>query len=167
VKKLYIFIGLYLLFFATSCTTKTYQTDNIHQKNILAGKGKNKGGNPEVKIINDCFKLKNEARNSCLNIFYPDKLNIIVYPPSGEIIRLAGRKSSIERREFDLKGEDKFIFYLDISRVNLPIRSNVISSKYFFDKRDLVIDVDVKKIRKDIILYDGDNRVLLEYKIVK
>ena len=52
---------------------------------ILLGEGE--GGNPEVNL-NQCFGLKNEARQGCFDIFYPDDINITIYPRRGDIITL-------------------------------------------------------------------------------
>ena len=176
-RKLSISMGTCLLFFTTSCTITTNNTDSftqnfsnketLNKKTFLVETGRGKGGNSEVKTINQCFKFKSQARNECLNIFYPDNINITIYPQSGEIIKLAGRKSSIEKREFNLGGEDRFILHLDISTVELPVNCNVKTAKLSQDKNILIVDMDVKDIKNRVTLYDKNNKLLLEYIITK
>ena len=170
-------MGSCLLFFTTSCSIATnnknsfsknfFNKEVLNKKTFLVENGRGKGGNSEVKTIDQCFKFKTQARNKCLNIFYPNNINITIYPQSGEIIKLAGRKSSIEKRKFNLGGEDRFILHLDISTVKLPIHCNIKTAKLSPDKNTLIVDIDVKDIKNQVTLYDKNNRLLLEYTIKK
>ena len=156
-----IFLSVIILLFVTSCTK------NISNNQKIALGGGGKGGNPEVKVINECFKLKSKARDICLDSFYPNDINISIYPYNGDIIRLAGRKSSIEKREFDLSQEDRFILYIDTTNIELPISCNIQTAKRSLDKNSLVIDIAVKDIVKQVTIQDKNGRVLLDYSIVK
>jgi len=125
------------------------------------------GGNPEVKVINQCFKLKGDKQTHCLNIFYPGDINITIYPPTSKSIKLAGRKSSIERGTFNLKGQKRFILSVDTSNAKLPISCNINTAKKITDGSNLVIDIAVKDIKKQITLKDRDGKLLLVYTIRK
>jgi len=166
-KILSIYISTCLLFFATSCTLTTHNKSNLNKK-IIVQNGRGKGGNSEVKIINQCLKkIKNQERDKCLDIFYPNNINITIYPSTREIIKLAGRTSSIEKREFNLGGEDRFILHLDISEVELPVNCNIKTAKLSHDETSLVVDIDIKDIKKRVTLYDKNNKLLLDYTIIK
>jgi CTP-dependent riboflavin kinase len=125
------------------------------------------GGNPEVNVINKCFKKKGEKKFLCLDKFYPGDLNITIFPHTTNQIKLAGRKSSIEIGKFELKNQDRFILSVDVSNVKLPISSNIATAKITKYGSNRVIDIAVKDIRNQIILYDRYGKLLLKYTIIK
>ena len=153
-----------LLFSLTSCSSIS-TNDTILP--LMLANGGGKGGNPEVNNINRCFRLKNREKQSCFDIFYPEDINITIYPNDGDIIRLAGRKSSIERREFNLVGKDRFIFYVDTTNVKLPISCNIEGVELSQDRDTLVVDISTKNIADNITLKDGEGKVILDYKVIK
>jgi len=128
------------------------------------------GGNPEVKnnnnIINKCFQLKGKAKPICLDRFYPGDLNITIFPQLNSQIKLAGRRSSIEKGTFQLKQQDRFILSVDTSNIRLPIYCNI-TAKITKYGSNHVIDIAVKDIRNQITLRDKDGKLLLEYNIIK
>jgi hypothetical protein len=144
-----------------SCTKHSSPKKRI----VLDGGGK--GGNPEVKVINQCFGLNKSARDRCLNIFYPNDINISIYPYNGNIIRLAGRKSSIELMEFNLSKDDRFILYLDSSTIDLPVSCNIKGAKFSKYRKTLVVDMLVDNISNRVTIKDKNGRVLIDYSIVK
>ena len=150
-----------LLFGLTACVSPSPKDTPI-----LASGGAGQGGNPEVNL-NQCFGLKNQARQRCFDIFYPGDINLSIYPSGGKVIRLAGRRSLIETGDFNLTGKDRFIFYLDISKVKLPIDCNVKSAKLSRYGESLVVDVETKNIENNITLTDREGKVILNYNIVK
>ena len=150
-----------LLFGLTACVSTSPKDTPI-----LASGGGGQGGNPEVNL-NQCFGLKNQARQRCFDIFYPGDINLSIYPNSGEVVRLAGRKSSVEEGEFNLKGKERFVFYVDTSKAKLPISCNVKSAKLLQNKESLVVDVETKNIENNITLTDREGKVILNYNIVK
>ena len=123
------------------------------------------GGNPEVNIINKCFKYQGEKKFLCLDRFYPGDLNITIFPHTTSQIKLAGRKSSIEIGRFELKNQDRFILSVEISNVKLPISCNITTAKITKDGSNRVIDIAVKEIKNQIILRDRYGKLLLKYKI--
>jgi len=159
-KRTSIFITLSLLFVTTSCS-------NPVKRFVRSGTGGN-GGNPEVNNINHCFQLKEKARNQCLNNFYPDdNINIMIYPYDGTKIKLAGRRSSIEKRELELKGLDRLMLYIDTSNVALPIDCNIKEAILIQDKQSLTINVKVSDLEDNLILTNQEEKVLLNYTIKK
>ena len=159
-KRISIVITLSLLFVTTSCSSPK-------QKLVRSHSGGN-GGNPEVNNINRCFQFKDKERNRCLNNFYPqDNINIMIYPYNGTTIKLAGRKSSIEKKELDLQEIDRLMLYIDISNVRLPIRCNIKEAILTRDKKSLVVDVKVLNLKKSLILTDKNKKTLLDYTIKK
>ena len=153
-RKNSIFIGISIF-----CLVTSYA---ISDRVVLAG-----GGNPEVKNISQCFKLEKKERINCFNKYYPEDVNITTYPPYRERIILAGRKSSIEKREFNLEGQEKFVIYLDISNVKLPISWNIKTAELLNEKGDLVVEIEVKDIKSKVTLQDKDGKVILDYTVVK
>ena len=167
-KKTNKFIIVPLVFSVTACVSTSTKESSILPKSVLAdgGGGRGQGGNPEVNL-NRCFGLKAKERQSCFDIFYPNDINLSIYPSSGEVIRLAGRKSSVEKGEFNLKDKERFIFSVNISNVKLPIRCNIKSAKLLQDKESLVVDVATKEIKNNITLTDREGKVILNYSIRK
>ena len=155
-----------LLFSLTSCVSTTTNETRILSQNMLVDGGGGQGGNPEVNL-NQCFGLKSQARQRCFDIFYPDDINISIYPNSGEVIRLAGRKSSITKGEFNLKDKERFIFSVNTSKVKLPIKCNVKSAKLLQDRDSLVVDVATKEIKNNITLTNREGKVILNYSVLK
>ena len=159
-KKINKFVITPLLFSLTACvSTSTNET------RVLANGG-GQGGNPEVNL-NQCFGLKAQARQTCFNIFYPGDINLSIYPNSGEVIRLAGRKSFVEKGEFNLRDKERFIFSVDTSKVKLPVSCNVESAKLLQDRDSLVVDVASREIKKNITLTNREGKVILDYNILK
>ncbi|MCH9740550.1 MAG: hypothetical protein K0U38_06890 [Epsilonproteobacteria bacterium] len=156
-------ISMLLLLFTTSCSSSSPQSE---QKVIALEETGNNGGNPEVKKIHKCFGYENEARSECLDKLFPEEINIKIYPPSGERVKLAGRNSSAEKVEFNLKGQERFIFNVETSQVKLPISCNV-STRLFQSDNRLTVDVAVKDIDDKVTLYDREGKVLLDYTVVK
>ncbi len=125
------------------------------------------GGNPEVKVVNQCFQLQGEAKFLCLDKFYPGDLNITIYPNFNKNIKLAGRKSSIEKGTFKLKNQNKFVLSIDTTNIKLPILCNINTVKITSYNSNQVIDIDVKDIKDKITLKDNSGKLLLEYTIIK
>lgn len=173
-KQTYAYIGTFLLIFTTSCTVPNYNQDLAHKKVLKKerifvdnDRGRGKGGNSEVRNINQCFYFTGHQVDKCLNIFYPNDINITIYPSTEKSIKLAGRTSSIERREFNLGGEDRFILHLNTSKVVLPVSCNIRTTKLSQMENSLVIDIPVKDIKNSILLYDKNHRLILDYTIEK
>lgn len=143
-EKKTVFITIFLLSFA------------------LAG-----GGNPEVKVINQCFKLKGEAKTRCLDMFFPGDTNVTIYPPNSKKIKLAGRKSSIERGTFNLKNQNKFIISVELPNSEFQISCNIKTAKIESKGTNQVIIIPVKDIDDKVTLRDRNGRILLEYTIVQ
>jgi hypothetical protein len=174
-KKNSILINITLLYLVTGCsntspyTTTTSYTPTI--SNSLIVSSPQGGGNPEVTntptILAQCFKLQKRAREACFNLFHPGNINILTYPNYGEKIRLAGRKSAIEKKEFNLVGQERFIIAVDISKVQLPIKCNIPSALRSSDKDTITFDIPVKDIENSVIFSDRRGRLLLNYTVVK
>jgi len=162
-KRISIPIALTLLIFTTSCS-------NSYQKLSLTNKG-GTGGNPEVnnqiKIINDCFTLKDKVQEACFNMFYPQNINIRIYPSTGALIQLVSRGSLVKKREFNLTKQTRFIINIDTSKIEIPISCNSNSVKYSQIKDSLVIDVKVKDLKKHFIVKDKNGQTILDYTIIK
>lgn len=167
-KKTNKFIIVPLVFSVTACVSTSTKESSRLPKSVLAdgGGGRGQGGNPEVNL-NRCFGLKSKERQSCFDIFYPNDINLSIYPSSGEVIRLAGRKSSVEKGEFNLKDKERFIFSVNTSNVKLPIRCNIKSAKLLQAKESLVVDVATREIKNNITLTDREGKVILNYSIRK
>ena len=125
------------------------------------------GGNPEVKVVNQCFKLQGKVKFLCLNKFYPGDVNITIFPYDSSTIRLAGRKSSVERGTFRLKNQNRFVISVDVSNTNLPISCNISTAEITKYGSNQVIDIAVKDIKDKITLHDNNGKLLLEYTITK
>ena len=125
------------------------------------------GGNPEVNVINQCFKLKGKAQTDCFDSFFPGDLNITIYPPNSKKIRLAGRKSSIERGRFNLRNQNKFVFSVDTPNSKFRISCNISTAKINSKGTNQVIIIPVKDIKDKITLRDNNGKLLLEYTIIK
>ena len=123
------------------------------------------GGNPEVKL-NKCLDKKSKNRDICIDLFYPEDIEIGIYPPNGLRIKLAGRASSIERREIQIDSQDRIILSIDTSNIRLPIILNV-KGKQLQYKNSLAIVIEVKNIKDTITLKDKEGKLLLDYTIIK
>jgi len=167
-KKNNKFIIVPLVFSVTACVSISTKESSILPKSVLAdgGSGRGKGGNPEVNL-NRCFGLKSKERQRCFDIFYPNDINLSIYPSSGEVIRLAGRKSSVEKGEFNLKDKERFIFSVNTSNVKLPISCNVERAKLLQKGESLVVDVASREIKNNITLTNREGKVILDYSILK
>ena len=156
-------ITLTLLIFTTSCS-------NSYQKLSVTDKG-GSGGNPEVnnqiKIINECFSLKNKIQEACFNMFYPQNINIRIYPPTGALVQLTSRGSLVKKREFNLTKQTRFIVNINTSKIATPISCNSDSVKYSQIKDSLVIDLRVKDLKKHLIVKDKNGQTILDYTIIK
>jgi len=165
-----ISIGVVLLCLVTGCSAKSeavkHKVVNIQDK-IVASSDDDKGGNPEVKSINECFTKKDKARENCFNLFYPGDIKIYTYPSYGTKIKLAGRKSSIERKKFRLIGQERFIIYIDVSQIKIPIKCNIKSAKQSKYKNTITIDIPVKDIKNRVILKDNMGKILIDYQVEK
>ena len=164
-KKINKFVITPLLVSLTACVSTSTDETPILPKNLLANGG-GQGGNPEVNL-NQCFGLKSQARQTCFDIFYPDDINLSIYPRSGEVIRLAGRKSSVEKGEFNLKEKERFIFSVNTSNVKLPISCNIESAKLLQERESLVVDVASREIKNNITLTNREGKVILDYSVLK
>jgi len=145
-----------LLFFVTSCA-------NNVSKRIVVANGGGEGGNPEVKTINQCFQLQDRAKIQCLNLFYPEDINI----KFSKHFTLAGRGNAIEKGTFNLKGQRRLLLDIDTSNIKLPIQCNVRNSKLSQSYNSLIVDILVEDIEKSIILYDKKHKTILEYQVIK
>jgi len=161
-KQLSIFIGIFTVFFTTSCTTANSSTRTTFA--VIEKNGAGEGGNPEV--LNHCFTLKKVAKSLCLNGFFPDKSNLLIHPTQGEAIMLAGRGNHVERRVLQLKDtDDRILLYIDISNVKVPLNSNVKETSFTYDKNSVVVNINAKEVKEKIILKDVENNVVLEYRV--
>jgi hypothetical protein len=89
----------------------------------------------------------------------------MIYPYSGATIKLAGRKSSIEKKELNLQKVDRLMLYIDISNVRLPIKCNIKEATLTKENMNLVLDVEVSNLKKSLILTDKEDKTLLDYTI--
>jgi hypothetical protein len=160
-KKLPIFIGIFTVFLTTSCTTTNSSTRTTFA--VIEKNGAGEGGNPEV--LNHCFGLKKVAKTLCFDGFFPDKSNLLIHPNHGDPIMLAGRGSHIEQRTLKLNNDDIVLLYLDISNVKIPLNSNIKATSFTYDKNSVVVNIDAKKIKEEIILKDKEGNVVLLYHV--
>jgi len=176
-KHLY-FLATILIFFITGCQTLIPHTltnipknplmKTLHLTNlsIVPKVGGGTGGNPEVEL-NKCLNKTEKERNLCINIFYPEEINIGIFPSNGTRIKLAGRSSLIERKELIVKNQEKIILSIDTSKISLPIKVNIKSAKKLQYKNNLAIIINTKDINNTLIIEDKEGKVLLEYLIIK
>ncbi|CAA6803300.1 MAG: Unknown protein [uncultured Sulfurovum sp.] len=162
-KYLQIFTGIFLMFYSTACATIATPLSKPLKLASNEPSKINTGGNPEV--INDCFGLQVTQKNLCFKYFFPKK-NLLIHPSHGEIIRLAGRGESIEKRELHLNNEDELVLlYLDTTNVKIPLSTNIKATQFTYDKNTLVLNIKAKDIKDKIILSDNEGTVLLEYTV--
>ena len=148
------------LFTLTGCYDNHSPYKVTHNDEVRIG-----GGNPEVQL-NKCLDKKSKDRNICIDLFYPEDIEIGIYPPNGLRIKLAGRVSAIERKELYLGTQKRVILSIDSSNIKLPITLNV-KAKQFQYKNSLAIVIEVKDIEKSITLKDKEGKLLLDYSIIK
>jgi hypothetical protein len=76
---------------------------------------------------------------------------------------LAGRGSRVEKRVLKLNNDDRVLLYLDISTVKVPLSSNVKDSLFTYDNNTVVVNINAKEIKENIVLKDKEGNVVLEY----
>jgi hypothetical protein len=102
-----------------------------------------------------------------LDIFFPSDTNVTIYPPNSKKIRLAGRKSSIERGKFNLENQNKFIISVELPNSEFQISCNIKTAKIESKGTNQVIIIPVKDIYDKVTLRDKNDKVLLEYTIIQ
>jgi len=152
-------MGTFIIVTTTACNS-SHQSMRTSFASITNSSGN--GGNPEV--LNHCFGLKKIAKNLCFDYYFPNK-NLLIHPTNGEAILLAGRGNCVERRELKLANDDRVLLYLDISNVKTPLSSNIKNSNFSYEKNTVVVDIETKEIKENIILKDKDGNIILEYSI--
>jgi len=151
------------LFFLTACqTTPAPYRVSINDEVSISGTG----GNPEVQL-NQCLNKKGKKRNICIDHFYPENIEIGIYPKNGLRIKLAGRASSIKREELTLTTQNRVILSIDTANVKLPITVNINPIKKLQHKNNLALIIETKDIKNSIIIKDKKGKVLLDYKIIR
>jgi hypothetical protein len=157
------FLPTILIFFLTGCqTTPTPYRISINDEVSIHGSG----GNPEVQL-NKCLNKKEEERNICIDHFYPEDIDIGIYPPDGTRIKLAGRASSIERRELIIHSQQRVILSIDTTNVSLPLTSNISPIQQLQHNHNLAIIIETKNIEERVTLKDSEGKVVLDYTIIK
>ena len=156
-KRLSIFMGIFILFYTTACSS-TKSTSKLSLSKPTGG-----GGNPEV--LNHCFGLKKTAKKLCFDHFFPNNTNLLIHPTQGEAIMLAGRGNHVEKRELQLNNDDRVLLYLNISNIKVPLSSNIETTTFTYDKNSVVVNIDVNEIKEKIILKDKEGNVVLEYHV--
>lgn len=170
-KKISILIPITISLIILGCNNYMHPTDSKNQiKTPLIQfyaqvKEGGDGGNPEVKLMHDCLKLKNRLYAQCLNKLFPNEPNVLVSAKQGKPILLAGRGTKIERDQINLENHDLYLLYVDISNIKLPVTSNILNTKISRDTNSMLFLIPVKEIKKEIILKDKDGDIVLQYKI--
>jgi len=160
-KQIYFLPITLIIFFITACKTST----TVPYK-VSINKVKGIGGNPEV-YLNQCLNKKGRERDICIDYFYPEDIEIGIYPKDGLHIKLAGRSSSVKRKELIIDTQDRIILSIDTTNIKLPITSNINPIKKLQHKNHLAIIIEVKDIESSITLKDKKGKLLLDYKIIK
>jgi hypothetical protein len=151
-------MGTFIIVTTTACNS-SHQSMRTSFASVTNSSGN--GGNPEV--LNHCFGLKKMAKNLCFDSFFPDKSNLLIHPNHGEPVMLAGRGSRVEKRVLKLNNDDRVLLYLDISTVKVPLSSNVKDSLFTYDNNTVVVNINAKEIKENIVLKDKEGNVVLEY----
>ena len=135
------------------------------KKSIVSSQenGEGVGGNPEVYIAHQC--LKGKSSQTCLEKLFVDERK--VYIQSYQVIKLAGRGTSIEKATIQFKGDDLFLLYLDTSKLIIPLNTNIKSTKVSTDNNSALFILPIKEIGKEIIIKDKQNNVVLHYKVFR
>ncbi len=144
----------------TGCYNNLIPYKITHNDKVRIG-----GGNPEVQL-NKCLDEKGKDRSICIDLFYPEDIEIGIYPPNGLRIKLAGRASAIEKKVLSLDTQERIILSIDTSNIKLPITLNV-KAKQLHYKNSLAIIIEVKDIEENITLKDKEGKLLLDYTIIK
>ena len=153
-KTILFFINITLLLIFNACT-------GTDVKHISQEDDKATGGNPEVYIAHQC--LKSKASQTCLEKLFNDKRK--AYIQSYEIITLAGRGTSVEQATITFEDDDLFLLYLDISKVKVPLSTNINSTKISSDENSILFILPVKEIGQEIIVRDKEGNIILQYKV--
>jgi len=153
-------MGTFILVATTACTVPS---QSMKTSFVTMKKNIDYGGNPEV--LNHCFGLKKVAKNLCFDYFIPNNSNLLIHPTQGSAIMLAGRGNHIEKRVLKLNNDDKILLYLDISNVKVPLSSNIKNSQFSYDKNTVVVNIETKEIKENILLKDKEGNILLKYRI--
>jgi len=163
-KRIY-FLPTTLLFFFTACqTTPVLERVSINDEVNINGTG----GNPEVQL-NQCLNKKGKERNLCIDHFYPEDIEIGIYPKDGLRIKLAtiGRGSSTKKEELTLTTQDRIILSVDTTNIKLPLTINIKPIRRLQHKNNLALIIETKNIKNNIIIKDKEGKLLLDYKIIR
>ena len=162
-KHIY-FLPTTLLFFLTACQPTTI-LQKVSMNDEVSRSGT--GGNPEVQL-NQCLNKKGKERDVCIDHFYPEDIEIGIYPKDGLRIKLAtiGRGSST-KEELILTTQDRIILSVDTKNVKLPIKVNISPIRKLQHKNNLALVIETKDIKNNIIIKDKEGKVLLDYKIIR
>jgi len=166
-KTLSIIMGLLIYIFILSCSNNITPIKKV-TKTVYYAQGEEEpgqGGNPEVRLIHNCFNLSEKNAVSCLNNIFKDDYHASIISDSFKPILLAGRATSIDKRNINLSDERSLVLYLETSKVKTPLSSNVEGTTYAYEKNKVVVLIPVQNINEKVILKDANAKLLLEYEL--
>ena len=154
-----LILGIILLSFLTIVT-------------LMAGNGEvqRDKGNGEVTLTESCFS-STEDLDRCLKKLYPkvDLKKIALKSIIDKILKVVKNRGegTIVYEDINLTNQDRFIIYANISEAKKPVSINIPTAKVTQTKTKLIVDIDTKDIKDKVIVTNKDNKVLIEYTIVK
>lgn len=158
-----LIVSISLLFIGCSKHTITYNNQPNNSRIVLADT--DTPPIPEVLNINYCFsKQTQEAKIKCLKIYDKDNRNPKVVPK----VYLASSRAGVDTVKLELNGRSRLLIHADKTNVKEPIHTNIPNTIIYRDASNTItFDISVSNIEEKVIIYDGDNKVLAEYRIIK
>jgi len=163
-KKILMF-SISLLFIGCSKHAVTYnnQQDNSHI--VLAKEDTGNPPIPEVLNINHCFsKNTQKEKIKCLKIYDKDKR----IPKVVSKIYLASSRAGVDTITLNLNGRKRLLIHADKTNVKENIYTNIPNTIIYRDSsHTITFDINVKDIKDKVKIYDGEDKLLIEYIIIR
>ena len=160
-KRNQIVILPILLSIITIVTLMAEDNDGIPPKN-----------NGEVEFTDNCFK-STESAEKCIKNIYPNidldavlVANTFIEKAINTITGSRGGSNTF-KQDINLTQQKHLIIYADISKVKKPITVNISNAILTQNQTRLSIKMDIEDIKDKIILRNRENKILVEYKIIK
>jgi len=164
-KTASIVIGTFITFYTMGCSQQQTSIEASTKKMKI-----NLETPQTYEHIPSCFTVTKEARSLCLNKIFRnnDEVKLLIHPQEGEVIKLAGRGQSVQKRTFNIKDDTRILLYIETSNLKMPLSCNVVSAKLTENKKrdKVVVDIAIKDIKEHIQLRDKEGKLLLDYSII-
>ena len=131
------------------------------------GEVKKSAGNGEV-IHTNCQNISNLKQiANCVDKIYP-KIEVALKVVSKAVNIIDNRGEGFEvKDDINLKNMDRVVMHINIENAKKPITSNIKNVKIYQNDKVATIDILVSEIKENIIIYNKEKKILVNYKVNK